>query len=151
MDWDCVRSLDSSSIHWGGYAGSRLIANPQDPLPPYILGGLDSSDFLDAHLKQVCHPLIAGIGLLSNSSFNSSAWSVSDVSNSSFHHEVNRLLFTAPSPDLSPDIPQVIPRRVTRSCSVRGVQVSDSDKNDDAIVTVETVDLTRVSVFYLLY
>ena len=141
--------MDSNSIHWGGYAGSRLVANPQDPLPPYILGGVDSADFLDSHLNQVSHPLVAGLGLLSNSTLNSSAWSVADVSNSSFHHEVNRLLFTSASPSLPPDVPQVTPRQITRTYSVRGVQVSEAGRDADADVIVASDKITRVSIFYL--
>ena len=122
--------------------------NPQDPLPPYILGGLDSSDFLDAHLNQVTHPLVAGLGLLSNSTLNNSAWSVGDVSNSSFHAQVNRLMSIEPSPTLAPDIPRMIPHKTTRKYTTRGVQVTTSGRSESADVTTETVTLTRVSVHF---
>ena len=58
-----MRELDPASIHWGGYAGMKLNQDHSDPLPDYILGGMPVNDFLDQHLNQVTHPLIAGFAV----------------------------------------------------------------------------------------
>ena len=140
-----MRELDPESIHWGGYAGMSLRQDFRDPLPDYILGGVPVDDFLDQHLEQVTHPLVAGFGLLADSSSdNSIAWSVNGASYS-FYQTVERLATARPSPPLNPDPVQIVPQRYTRTKSVRAVQVSDSTRFQEADVSVETVTVDEVS------
>ena len=62
----CLRELDENSIHWGGFAGSRLEITPDDPLPSSILGGLEVNSFLAEYLLHSTNPLAAGFGLLNS-------------------------------------------------------------------------------------
>ena len=125
----------------------KLLPDRSDPLPDYIFGGMPTNDFLDQHLNQVTHPLLAGFGLLSdNDSTMNSAWSVQDVSNS-FYRQVEQLTQAPLAPPLSADPVIMTPRLVTRSLCVRAVQVSNLTRYQDADVQFKTFKNTRVSHF----
>ena len=56
-----LREMDEGSIHWGGYAGVRLVVNPFDPLPSSLLDGIDVGVFLQDQLSKSLDPLAAGL------------------------------------------------------------------------------------------
>lgn len=123
-----LRELDEDSIHWGGYSGVRLVVNPFDPLPSSLLGGLDVNDFLQEQLSTSLDPLAAGLGLLFDSSIESSntsalsaAWSVRDP-NPSFYEEIFDLIFSTPTPAVPSDALRHVPRFVEQNMVSRGIQ-----------------------------
>ena len=123
-----LREMDENSVHWGGYAGVRLVVNPFDPLPSSLLGGLDVDDFLQDQLSRSLDPLAAGLGLLFDDSIDSSSasvlsapWSVRDPS-SSFYEEVFDLIFSTPTPALPSDALRRVPRFVEQTMISRGIQ-----------------------------
>ena len=128
-----LREMDSSSIHWGGYSGMRLVVNPFDPLPSSLLGGIDVDDFLQDQLSNSLDPLAAGLGLLFDSrssacfdSTLSAAWSVRDP-NPSFYEEVFDLIFSTPGPALPSEALRYVPRFIEQDMIARGIQSVSRD------------------------
>ena len=128
----------------------RLQQDLSDPLPDYILGGIIADDFLDQHLNQVTHPLIAGFGLLADANSTvTSAWTTHDASRS-FNRQLEHLIQAPPAPPLRADPVILTPRMVTKSKCVRAVQVSNTTRYQDADVQFEVFQETKVCVFSFL-